>query len=415
VTKSRAFLLGLALLFGIALAAVIMHPRETRRAIFMGTLFQGVDMTDEFADMRSLFPIRRVRTAAPTKLPAAASALSLPETYAWNGETRPARALLEETGTSGLLVLADGAIVHEEYALTGGPDVRWISWSVAKSFVSALVGIALGERRFESIEDPITKYLPELAGSAYDGVRIKDVLQMSSGASWNEDYGNYGSDITRFGMAIVLGGSQDEFARTLVREREPGSYNHYNSTDTQVLGMLLVRVTGRPIADYMEEKLWQPLAMERDAYWITDDAGMELAFGGLNATLRDYARFGELYRNGGRWNGRQVVPADWVAASVRADAPHLQPGENPQSDWVVGYGYQWWLPESDEGEFSAIGVYNQFIYVNPVRGVVIAKTSANPAYGTDESTDRELETLAMFSQIARSVRPEASAPGVLGR
>lgn len=372
----------------------------------MGTLFRGVDMTDEFNDMASFFPTHAVRTTQPEPLPAATTRLTLPETYDWNGQPANLQTLLGETDTSGLLVLVDGEIVHEEYRLTSGPEVRWIAWSVAKGFVSALVGIALSEGRFESVEEPITKYVPELVGSAYEGVRIKDILQMSSGARWNEDYGSLTSDITRFGAAIVFGGSQDDFSASLEREFEPGTYNRYNSTDTQVLGMLLVRITGQTIAEYMEEKLWQPLGMEQDAYWITDDPGMELAFGGLNATLRDYARFGELYRRGGEWHGRQIVPADWVAASVTADAPHLKPGENSQSDWVLGYGYQWWLPESDEGEFSAIGVYNQFIYVNPARGVVIAKTSANQAYGKDESTDRELETFAAFRAIAKRAAPQ---------
>lgn len=405
MTWRRIALLAFAVLGGSLLLVVVTHPRETRRAVFMATLFHGVDMTDEFADMRGLFPIHRMQTDHPDPLPVASAPMILPETYPWRGEARSLRALLDETWTSGLLVLRDGAIVHEEYARTGGPTVRWISWSVAKSFVSALVGIALAEERFAGVDEPISRYVPELVGSAYEGVSIEDVLQMSSGARWNEDYGDPTSDISRFGAAIVFGRPQDDFTASLARERPPGSYNRYNSADTQALGMLLVRVTGGTLAEYMESRLWQPLGMERDAYWITDDAGMELAFGGLNATLRDYARFGELYRRGGRWNGRTVVPADWVTASLRADAPHLEPGENPQSDWVVGYGYQWWLPESDEGEYTAIGVYNQFVYVNPARGVVIAKTSANPAYGRDESTDRELETLAAFQAIAAAARP----------
>jgi len=410
VTRSRIVGAVAGLVMAAALLVLATHPRETRRAVFMATLFQGVDMTDEFADMRSLFRTRKVEATNPSALREAEAPITLPERYTWNGEQRSLRALLEETATSGLLVLHDGRIVHEAYALTGGRDVQWISWSVAKSFVSALVGIALAEGHFGSVEEPVTRYVPELAGSAYDGVRIEDVLQMSSGASWDEDYGDYTSDITRFGVAIALGRSQDAFAATLRREHPPGTFNRYNSTDTQVLGMLLVRVTRRSLAGYMQEKLWGPAGMERSAYWITDDTGMELAFGGLNATLRDYARFGELYRNGGRWNGRPVVPAEWVAASVRADAPHLLPGDNPSSGWVLGYGYQWWLPESDEGEFSAIGVYNQFVYVNPARRVVIAKTSANPAYGRDESTDRELETLAAFAAIARAAdtRPDAA-------
>ncbi|MFP6654273.1 MAG: serine hydrolase, partial [Myxococcota bacterium] len=360
---------------------------------------------DEFADMQGLFPYRVVRTDNPTPLPMALAEIPLPETYEFAGLTRNLRRFLEETDTSGLLVLLDGRIVHEEYALGSSPETRWISWSVAKSFVSAMVGIALSEGLFESVREPITKYVPELTGSAYDAVAIEDILEMSSGASWDEDYGDLFSDITRFGSAIVFGYSQDEFAASLSREFEPGRYNRYNSTDTQVLGMLLVRLTGMTLAAYTEEKLWKPMQMEHDAYWITDEPGMELAFGGLNVTLRDYARFGEMYRNAGRWQGRQIVPESWVTLSTVPGKPHLQPGEQSGSDSILGYAYQWWRPPTgDEGEFSAIGVYNQFIYVNPAQGVVIAKTSANEAYGTDESTDREIETLAVFNVIAHAVR-----------
>ena len=398
----RALAFGLVLLAVLAVAAV--STQRGRRAVFMTTLFQGFDMRDEFASMDALFPARRVRTADPVGLARAETPVELPETYDYQGEARPLRRFLEETDTTGLVVLRDGRIVHEEYALGSSAETLWISWSVAKSFVSALVGIALAEGRIGSVRDPVTRYVPELAGSAYDGVAIEDVLEMSSGASWDEDYGSPTSDITRFGVAIVLGFSQDDFATSLVREHPPGTYNRYNSTDTQVLGMLLVRATGMSLAEYTESRLWQPMQMEYDAYWITDEQGMELAFGGLNATLRDYARFGEMYRSGGRWNGRQVVPAEWVRRSTRPGKPHLQPGPRPDSDNVFGYGYQWWMPPvGDEGEYSAIGVYNQFVYVNPKRAVVIAKSSANRAYGKDESTDREIETLAAFNAIARSM------------
>ncbi|NNL67042.1 MAG: serine hydrolase, partial [Myxococcales bacterium] len=321
----RKLFLLFAIAFGALLLVVVLNPQRARRAVFMATLFQGVDVTDEFADMRSLFPIRTVRTADPTPLPVAAQPAALPEHYVHEGEKRPLRRFLEETDTSGLLVLRDGEIVHEEYALGSSRETRWISWSVAKSFVSAMVGVAFHDGLIESLHDPISKYVPELAGSSYDGVEIEDILEMSSGASWDEDYGDPLSDITRFGTAIVFGRSQDDFAASLEREHPPGSYNRYNSTDTQVLGMLLVRVTGMTLAEYTERTLWQPMQMQYDAYWITDEPGMELAFGGLNVTLRDYARFGELYRNGGRWNGRQVVPEAWVAASTVPGEPHLQP------------------------------------------------------------------------------------------
>jgi len=370
----------------------------------MATLFHGADMTDEFANMQDLFPIRTVRTANSTPLASGATDFALPLTYEYEGATRDVRQFLDETETSGLIVLRDGRVVHEEYALGSSPETRWISWSVAKSLVSAMVGIAIEDGVIERVRDPITRYLPELAGSAYDGVAIEDILEMSSGARWDEGYGDWTSDITRFGAEIVLGRSQDKFAASLIREREPGTFNHYNSTDSQVLGMLLVRTTGKSLSAYTEEKLWRPLQMEHDAYWITDELGMELAFGGFNATLRDYVRFGELYRNRGRWAGKQIVPDSWVVASTVPNKPHLRPGKRAGSDTVLGYAYQWWTPPTgNEGEFSAIGIYNQFVYVNPTRGVVIAKTSANKDYGLDETTDREIETLHVFNTISRAL------------
>lgn len=394
----------LLIAFGLGLLLVATDPQRAKRAVFMATLFHGADMTDEFSNMQGLFPARAVHTANPTKLESDTTGFVLPLTYEYEGETRNIRQFLEETETSGFIVLRNGRVIHEEYALGSSPKTRWISWSVAKSFVSAMVGIAVNDGLIDSVSDPITRYAPELAGSAYDGVAIEDILEMSSGARWDEGYGEWTSDITRFGTDIVLGNSQDEFAATLTREREPGTFNHYNSTDTQVLGMLLVRTTGKSLSAYTEEKLWQPLQMEHDAYWITDELGMELAFGGLNATLRDYARFGELYRNHGRWAGKQIVPESWVAASTVPGKPHLQPGKRAGSDTVFGYAYQWWTPPTgDEGEYSAIGVYNQFVYVNPTQEVVIAKTSANKDYGLDETTDREIETLHVFNTIARAV------------
>jgi CubicO group peptidase (beta-lactamase class C family) len=263
--------------------------------------------------------------------------------------------------------------------------------------------VAVGDGLIRSIEEPVTFYLPELAGSAYDGVPIRDILQMSSGAGWNEDYSDPESDIARM-VGVTLdeeAGSFNHFTTTLNRAREPGTFNLYNSTDTQVLGWLLVRVTGRSIRDYMEEKIWHPLGMEAPGTWICDGVGMEMAFGGLNAIARDYAKIGELYRNNGRWQGEQVVPDSWVKASVTPDRPHLMPGDTGLSDSVFGYGYQWWVPEGNEGEFSAIGVYNQFVYVNPTRGTVITKLSASRRYGetNDESSYREIETISVLRAL----------------
>src|SRR5262249_33982959 len=287
---------------------------------------------------------------------------------------------LDATDTTGLLILKDDKLVFERYWRGNTAATPWTAWSVSKSFTSALVGIAIHEGSIASIEDPVTKYVPELRGSAYDGVRIKDVLQMSSGASWSEDYSDSDSDVNRFGRTFALGGSLDAFVSTLKREHPPGTFNRYNSMDAQVLGMILRRVTRTSEADYLQEKLWLPLGMEYDAFWVTDDEDVEFAAGGLSATLRDLAKLGRLYLDGGRWNGTEVLPADWVHVSVTPDAPHLMPGKRASADSAWGYGFQWWVPDNS-GAFSAVGIYNQFVYVNPALHLVIAKSSANHRYG----------------------------------
>ena len=399
----RVLLFAAAGLVVTLVVLAIIYQRNLERVAFAASLFTGAEEYEYFNRLDDLYPVARMTAAAIPFQFTDGPPIALPTSFPFGGRDVVTETFLAETDTSVLLVLKDGAVRFERYWLTGGRDVRWLSMSVAKSFVSAAIGIAIAEGRIGSIEEPITQYVPSLAGSAYDGVRIKDILQMSSGARWNEDYGDPDSDIGRFGRIMAIGGSFNEFAATLVREREPGTYNHYNSTDTQVLGMLLVRATGQGIADYVQEKLWHPLGMESDAFWLVDSEGMEMAFGGLNATARDYAKLGELYRNGGVWQGGQIVPASWVHDSVTPDAPHLMPGENPL--FPMGYGYQWWVMEGDEGEYSAIGVYNQFIYVNPTRGLVIVKLSAFSDYAktNDEAGYREFETIEFFRAISRAL------------
>jgi CubicO group peptidase (beta-lactamase class C family) len=199
-------------------------------------------------------------------------------------------------------------------------------------------------------------------------------------------------------------GSLNNFVATLPGERQPGTYNRYVSADTQVLGLVLQGATGKNLSDYTREKLWDHLGAEFDAEWLIDPAGTEMAFGGFNAALRDYARFGLLYLNEGRnFQGRQLVPASWVRASVTPDAPHLMPGRNnPDSPFPMGYGYQWWIPENPEGDFLAIGIYGQFIYVHPKYRVVIAKSSAYVDYN-NSGDEMEFESVEAFRAIARAL------------
>lgn len=377
----------------------------SERADFARSMFSGRRQIDTFNRLAEIFPVSTM-SASPEPRPfPAGKPLVLPATYAHEGGERSLEAFLDETDTVALLVIEDGRMRLERYAHTGSPTTHWTSMSVGKSFVSALLGIFAGDGLIGSVEDDISGYLPELKGSAFDGVRIKDVLQMSSGAGWNEDYSDPESDINLFIRTFAEGGSFNALAPRLKRQRTPGTFNLYNSTETQVLGMLVKQITGRPIRDTMQERLWHPLGMESAGHWIIDSEGMEMAYGGLQATARDFAKLGELYRLDGRWQGRQIVPEAWVKASVTPDAPHLVPGKRDNSDSAFGYGYQWWLMDGDEGEYSAIGVYNQFVYVNPARRLVITKLSASPNYGqtNDERSYREFETVSMFRAIGRSL------------
>lgn len=317
------------------------------------------------------------------------------------GAERPLKAFLGESDTVALLVLKNGKLVHEEYAVTGGRDVPLMSMSVAKSFISTLVGIALHEKHINSLEDPISDYSPVFKGSAYEGVRIKDVLQMSSGARWSEDYSNPESDALQLGNALSPGGSLDVFIGRTGKELAPGTVCRYNSADTQALGVLIAAATGGDIATYMQRKLVEPLGLEHPSYWIVDERGREMAFAGLLMTARDFAKLGELYRLGGHWHGRQILPQAYVEAATHADADHLRPGR-VKSTRLTGYGYQWWLPEGNEGEFQVIGAYNQNIYVNRQRGVVIVKLSANRQFATkaDVYSDGNLPAMR---QIARAI------------
>lgn len=401
--KFALILLGVLVAFG-GVSYLVFKPNLGRLGM-AATLFSGAEQYENFARIREMYPTTLLTAASQPYVFPAGERLTLPKRFVFEGKEYPVAEFLELTDTSALLVLQDGKLRFEEYFLTGGRDVNWLSMSVAKSFTSTLVGIAYDEGLIKNLNDPINDYVPELNGSAYDGVRIVDVLEMSSGASWSEDYANPDSEVIRMGKIMGIGGSLDEFTASLRPQTAPGTYNQYNSADTQALGMLVSRVTGRTLTDYMQQKLWGPLGAESDAYWIVDDHDVEMAFGGLNATARDYAKIGELFRNKGNWFGEQIVSEDWVTNATHSTKAHLLPGDNPDSDYPMGYGYQWWLMDGDEGEYSAIGVYNQFVYVNPAKDLVIVKLSAFSDYATIETEDgyREFQTIELFRAIGNAL------------
>ena len=398
VFKIRWAVLLLIIILGGVIAFNYQRLIRLHRVI---TLFDNDMIMENFRHMDNIFDCRAVHKA---KKPFVfeREPRPLPDTFNYKGDNIKLNEFLKDQWTTGLIVIKDAEIVFEEYWLGNSETTRMISWSVCKSMISTLIGIALEEGLIRDIYDPVTNYVPFLKGSGYDNVPIKHVLQMSSGVRFDENYADFHSDINRMGRMMALNTSIDDFVASLVNERAPGTYNKYVSMNTQVLAMVLRETTGMALAKYMEEKLWKRIGTEADAFWLVDVKGMELAFGGFNAVLRDYARFGLLYLQEGRWEGEAIVSSDWVSSSVTPDAPHLQPGENPLSNWILGYGYQWWIPLKPEGDFLAIGIAGQYIYIHPKHRIVIAKSSAYADYKKD-GREKILQSIEMFRAIVKSL------------
>ncbi|WP_073957326.1 serine hydrolase [Thalassospira sp. TSL5-1] len=350
-----------------------------------------------FQHMNQMFATRTVKAGDHVwQLPE--KPVSLEGDYTLNGKTVSLDGYLEAVYTNALVVVKDGAIVYETYRNGSTPDTRFMTFSVAKSYVSTLIGLALHDGFIKSLDDKVTDYLPEMAGSGYDGPTIRDLLRMRSGVDWQEIY-KFGSEtqLTQVHDNSLVGYKYRwcDYAANQSKPgpNKPGAVFNYATLDTSVLGCVLERVVGMTGAEYMSKKLWQPAGMENDAYWVMDgpeNVGREFFGAGLNATARDHARFGLMFLNGGKANGKQVVPADWVQEATVPDEGY----EPTAAGEPFGYQYQWWtLPGSDA--YSAIGLFHQFIYVDPANNMVIVKASYTP-----EPEGREDENISLFNQIA---------------
>lgn len=317
--------------------------------------------------MDRLFPSRELKRGDGPVRPLAPAAQPLQWTELDN--------YLASHPATGLLILKDGKLLAERYQYARRAEDRFTSWSMAKTFVAMAVGVAIAEGRIASIDDPVDRYEPALRDTAWQGVSLRHVLHMASGAKFDETYDKPGTDIARLSRAWSqqAGSLIDALGSIRGREAEPGDRFKYISADTQVLGQVLVKATGRPLADYVAEKIWAPMGAEADAYWTLDAGGMEAAYCCLNARLRDYARFGQLLLDGGKVGDRQVIPAAWVSAatSVRFRDGYLQPGRATR---YMGYGYQIWIFPDDLG-FALLGVRGQAVFVNPRHKLVMVQTA----------------------------------------
>jgi CubicO group peptidase (beta-lactamase class C family) len=364
------------------------------------TLFDKEVIVDNFSHMEDAFWAEKISKSA-SPYPFALQDRNLPHKFAYQNDVIAVDEFLKRRTTTALLVLKNDKITYEKYYLGTKSNDKRISWSMATSFVSVLFGMQVDEGKI-NIENTVGFYLPEMEGSGYEKVKVKHVLQMSSGVKWDENYLDFNSDINKMGRLLAMGGSLDEMTTQLESESEPGKAFHYVSMDTHVIAMILRRVTGLPLVDLVQQELWNKIGMEGDAAWIVDSKDTAFALGGLNALTRDYARFGRLLLNNGSWENEQLVSKDWIQKSTTAGADYLS-----SNDGSLGYGYQIWLPPyAEQGEFFCVGVYGQYIYVNQKQDIVIVKNSADKLFKDGYSKQ---ETIAFFRAIVASLEEPSLA------
>jgi len=350
------------------------------RAIYDGTLSPDLAVRT-YRNIDRLFPTRAIERGTTTHaLPQAAkalTALTIPVGNAAYGLGD----FLSINRVSGLLILKDGKIAHETCQYGNNQRTRWMSMSVAKSVTSTLIGAALKDGYIASIDDPVTRYVPRLKGSAYDGVTVRNVLMMASGVRWNETYTDPTSDRRRLLEAQIsqVPGSAMDLMSRLPRANAPGSVYNYSTGETQVAGEIVRNAVGKPLAQYLSEKIWAKAGMEAPAnWWLDSPDGVEIGGSGISATLRDYGRFGLFIMNDGVIAGEQVLPPGWVA---EAGSPKVLTTGAPSN-----YGYLWWIPggqSAADHAFFALGIMGQQIYINQKEKVVIvvwgAQTDPNGA------------------------------------
>lgn len=315
--------------------------------------------------------------------------------------------------TAGLLILKNGEIALERYGMGNGPESLWTCFSLSKSMTATLVGAALHHGAIGSLDDACDRYLPQLRGSAFEGVTLRNLLRMASGVAWDEGASSDGPDLWRLGRAMDRRqtGAILDLLRSLPRAAPQGAIFNYATGESFLLGAVVTAATGRPLADYLAETVWGPAGMEADGLWqLESEDGQELGGTGASARLRDLGRFGLLVlEDGVTWSGRRVLPTGWRDLAGQPDCPATAFGQLLAGS-PAGYGYHWWsLPGAPfagglhAGAFLALGAFGQRIYINPVEQVVAVIQSA---WRQPADREAEAETVALLRTLIRALRPD---------
>lgn len=370
-------------MFTLRAAAGTPEKIGTVAEVYDGTLTSDIQI-QTFRHIDRLFPVHVVKHGPDVlALPPAAKHLPRIE-FISGGKPYDLIDYMALNRVTGLLVLKDGKIAYEDYEMGNTPSTRWMSMSMVKTITSSLAGAAIRQGYIHGIDDPVTRYVAKLKGSAYDGVSIRYLLEMASGVKWDETYTNPASDRRRMLAAQIdqrPGAIMDLMAK-LPRAGAPGTIWNYSTGETFVAGAVVRAAVGRSLAEYLSERIWTKAGMEADAtWWLESPDGLEIGGSGLSATLRDYGRFGLFLMHDGVAKGERILPEGWVREAG---------GSKTIGGNVVDYGYLTWplaaTPGSvNDGAFQALGIYGQHIYVNPRERVVIVVWGAQP-----KPTDKEV-------------------------
>jgi CubicO group peptidase (beta-lactamase class C family) len=344
-----------------------------------------------FSRWQQLFPTVALRTAGtPSPLPRALVEGLDQVTFVPTGANALMRwgDAFDANFMDGVIVLHRGRVVHERYAPILGPDERHIAWSVTKSFVGLLAEALIAEGVLDETRTAAS-YVPELAGAGHGDATVRQLLDMRTGVAFSEIYGDPASDISRHAIAGGLflpppgapapGGFLD-FLTTLPRAGPHGGAMVYRTADTDALAWVIARAAGRPVATLLEERFWTPMGMAQEGLLVVDAVGTPFFGGGLNLALEDLARFGEMVRRGGDWNGRRIVP-EAAIASIRGGGDRAAfPASHPT---LKGWSYrsQWWVSHDANGTFMGRGVHGQHLWIDPTAEVVIARFGSHPSAG----------------------------------
>jgi CubicO group peptidase (beta-lactamase class C family) len=321
-----------------------------------------------------MFPSRQVKRAAtPWQFKRASEP---PISYTFKSDRFSIQDYLARNPATGLLIAKDDTILYEHYQYARTDSDRFLSQSMAKTITAMLIGIAVAEDKIKSIDDPASAYVPGLANTEYGGTSLRALLHMSSGISFSENYDG-ADDVARLARDLFVAPGKDPIASVAqfnTRVAPPETKWHYASSETEVLGLVLRAAIGQPVADYLGGRIWQAIGTEADASWAIDGTGQEITFCCFNAVLRDYARLGRLLAYDGAWEGRQLIPRQWLldATTVRPGDAHLAPGTATP---YFGYGYQTWLFPGEQRRFALIGIRGQMIFVDPASKLVMVHTA----------------------------------------